>query len=129
MEIKENNISVLKLKGIYVEKFDFQRKSFSHHNSDPSVTLAKAINAVDDDYSVSLSVTIVADDEYTLNLTMMGIFKIDDTELSKSILIEKNAIAILFPYLRSQLTLLTSQPSLMPIILPPININTLFELN
>lgn len=38
-----------------------------------------------------------------------------------------NTIAILFPYLRSQLTLLTSQPEFEPIILPIMNINALMN--
>jgi len=129
MEIKEDNISVLKLKNIYVDNFDFKRKSLSLKETTPSISLSKSIDAVGYDYAVTLSISITVKDIYTLNLSMVGIFNIDDTELSKSSLLEKNAVAILFPYLRSQITLLTSQPAMSPIILPTININTLFEHN
>ena len=33
----------------------------------------------------------------------------------------------MFPYLRSEVTLLTSQPGMVPIVLPPLNINNLMD--
>lgn len=36
-------------------------------------------------------------------------------------IINTNTIAIMFPFIRSQVTLLTSQPGMAPIVLPPIN--------
>ena len=39
-----------------------------------------------------------------------------------NILIQQNAIAIVFPYIRSQISLLTAQPEVDPVILPPMNI-------
>ena len=42
-------------------------------------------------------------------------------------LINKNAVAILMPYLRSELTLLTAQPDTDSVVLPPFNINKMFE--
>ena len=42
-------------------------------------------------------------------------------------LINKNAVAILMPYLRSELTLLTAQPDTDSVVLPPFNINKMFK--
>ena len=42
-------------------------------------------------------------------------------------LINKNAVAILMPYLRSELTLLTAQPDTDSVVLPPFNINKMLE--
>ena len=42
-------------------------------------------------------------------------------------LIEKNTVAILMPYLRSELTLLTAQPDTDSVVLPPFNINKMLE--
>ncbi len=39
----------------------------------------------------------------------------------------KNAVSILFPYVRSQITLLTARPSFQSIILLPIDINALLD--
>ncbi len=43
-----------------------------------------------------------------------------DTNLVQKI-ISTNTVAIMFPFIRSQVSLLTTQPGLTPIILPPIN--------
>ena len=45
----------------------------------------------------------------------------------KKSLIQKNAVAIMMPYVRSQLTLLTSQPGVDPIVMPPLNINAMLD--
>lgn len=42
-------------------------------------------------------------------------------------LINKNAVAIMMPYLRSELTLLTAQPDTDSVVLPPFNINAMLE--
>ena len=42
-------------------------------------------------------------------------------------LINKNAGAILMPYLRSELTLLTAQPDTDSVVLPIFNINKMLE--
>ena len=39
---------------------------------------------------------------------------------------EEYTVAIMFPFIRSQITLLTTQPGMTPIVLPPIN-TTKFE--
>ena len=66
-----------------------------------------------------------------MSVELVGTFAFSNSEnVNKNLydnLINKNAIAILFPYLRSQVTLITSQPNMTPIILPPININTLLK--
>ena len=48
------------------------------------------------------------------------LFEADSYEREKTI-IEKNTIAIMFPFVRSQVSLLTTQPNMVPIVLPPIN--------
>ena len=42
-------------------------------------------------------------------------------------LIKENGVAILFPYLRSEITLLTTQPGFQPIVLPAVNIAKMFQ--
>ena len=41
-------------------------------------------------------------------------------------IVKTNTVAIMFPFIRSQVTLLTTQPGMTPIVLPPIN-TTKFE--
>ena len=40
---------------------------------------------------------------------------------------KKNTVAIMFPFIRSQVSILTTQPGMIPIVMPPININALVE--
>lgn len=42
-------------------------------------------------------------------------------------MITKNTVAILMPYLRSELTLLTAQPEMESVVFPPFNINKMLE--
>lgn len=54
---------------------------------------------------------------------MVGFFE----EESEGIDLSANAVAILFPYVRSLISDLTSKGSDDPIILPPINVNSMLE--
>lgn len=63
---------------------------------------------------------------------VVGFFSIevDDEEITEetiNMLYKKNALAILFPYLRSLITDLSSKGSEMPVMLPTINIAALIE--
>ena len=42
-------------------------------------------------------------------------------------LVKANTVAIIFPFIRSQISLLTTQPGMKPIIMPPININSIIQ--
>lgn len=59
-----------------------------------------------------LSVSIVARAQF--------MYEAEDYEREESI-IKANTVAIMFPFIRSQVTLLTTQPGMTPIVLPPIN--------
>ena len=37
-------------------------------------------------------------------------------------MLEKNTLAIMFPYLRSYISIITTQPGMNPIVLPAMNI-------
>jgi preprotein translocase subunit SecB len=42
-------------------------------------------------------------------------------------LIEKNSVSIMFPYIRSYISTITTVPNMTPIVIPPINVNKLLE--
>ena len=52
-------------------------------------------------------------------------YEAETYEMEENI-IKNNTVAIMFPFIRSQVTLLTTQPGMTPIVLPPIN-TTKFE--
>ena len=47
-------------------------------------------------------------------------------EFAKEILL-KNTVAIMLPFIRSQVSLLTTQPGMKPIMLQPMDVNQLFD--
>ena len=71
------------------------------------------------------------EEEYTFEISLTGFFsfsgdeEVDDE--TKNELISKNAIAIIMPYLRSEVSLLTAQPEVECVVLPPFNINKMME--
>ena len=60
-----------------------------------------------------------------MRICLKGIFEVGDKENAERFV--PNAIAIMFPYLRSQVSLLTAQPNTPTIVLKPININKFLE--
>lgn len=70
-------------------------------------------------------------EEYNLIISLSGFFKVEkedsvNDEMVQN-LINKNAVAIMMPYLRSELTLLTAQPDTDSVVLSPFNINAMLE--
>lgn len=85
----------------------------------------------DSTYKVTLVLNGTKQDEYNIVISLSGFFKVEGQEdLGDKMvqdLINKNAVAILMPYLRSELTLLTAQPDTDSVVLPPFNINKMLE--
>ena len=82
-------------------------------------------------YRVIITTTINDDDErIKLEVVATGVFKIDDMTIDDSLrdsIINFNTVAIMFPYIRSQISILTTQPGLMPIQIPIIDVNKLVK--
>lgn len=126
----DNYSSVLTLTKMVFDKIEFERKGFKNENELKfrlQVQIGKNRNSA---YKVTLVLAGDKKDEYELQISLTGFFEIQNSdELSDSIvqaLIEKNAVAILMPYLRSEVTLLTAQPETDSVVLPTFNINKLF---
>lgn len=124
--------SALVARKIYIEKMFFERRA---HNDSVikfcDSNIGKKIETIDNNvYKCSLRLNMCAEnDEAVLEIVVSGIFELETQmdEDMKKVVITKNTMAILFPYLRSQVTLLTAQPDVTPVVLPPININALLE--
>ncbi|MBQ1916307.1 MAG: protein-export chaperone SecB [Lachnospiraceae bacterium] len=76
-------------------------------------------------YRVTL-VTNVYDNNENLRVSVTAL-SIFETDHENKYLIESNAIAIIFPYVRSYITSLTTQPGMEPIVIPPINVLSLLK--
>lgn len=125
--------SVLKMDKLFFDKIDFKRKIISTTPIEEyKYNFERNISAADDDhFVVSLLCNIKSADEHeslTLSVRITGWFECQtENEEEKKILIQQNAIAIMFPYLRSQIILITTQPDMPPIQLPIINVTALFK--
>ena len=125
MDIIKSSESVLKLKRIYFKELNFSREDVEKSNIDVEV---EKNQSTDNEYEITLNLSIAnSEEKYTVNVSIVGVFEFSENadEVTKNIIIEKNTISILFPYVRSQVTLLTSQPDIKPMIIPPLNINNL----
>lgn len=125
----KNKKSSLQLEKIIVEDLSFKRLSTegTKIENDSEISFSKQLNQIEENlYKVTVGVHINSDNICNINITMAGFFRLEeDSALGKSLLLT-NTVAILFPYIRSQLTLLTSQPGFDSVILPVMNINALF---
>jgi len=64
------------------------------------------------------------DEMFDLNVEVVGVFGVSEKDFEQ---LKPNAVAIMFPFLRSQISLLTTQPDMIPVVLPAININKLLK--
>ena len=79
---------------------------------------------------VSVTAEIMSEPEsLTLKLIAEAVFFLDsdDGNIFENPLIKQNTVAIMFPFIRSEITLLTSQPGMSPIVIPPLNIKKLLS--
>ena len=119
--------SVMILQKMVFDRIEFDRKGFKNTNElkfELQVQIGSNENCT---YKVTLVLSGTKQDEYDIVISLSGFFKFDGKEQVKDQtfqdLLNKNAVAILMPYLRSELTLLTAQPETDNVVLPPFNIN------
>ena len=113
------------------DKIEFDRKGFKNKN-ELTFELQVQIGIGEDSvHRVTLVLKGEKKEEYNLIISLSGFFKVEkedsvNDEMVQN-LINKNAVAIMMPYLRSELTLLTAQPDTDSVVLPPFNINAMLE--
>jgi len=80
-------------------------------------------------YRTTLKFTLNKEDEYIVNVTAIGIFEFigNVDEETKKDLIQKNSVSIMMPYVRSEISLITAQPGVETVVLPPFNINNMIN--
>lgn len=123
--------SILTLQKMVFDRIEFERKGFKNTEElkfELQVQIGLDENEI---YKVTLVLNGTKQDEYDIVISLSGFFKVEgeeklETKMVQN-LINKNTVAILMPYLRSELTLLTAQPDTDSVVLPPFNINKMFE--
>lgn len=130
---ENSSFSTLKMHHIVFDNLSFTRKGFQNRESDDiqfHINASIGERKEDSTYKVTLEVIADKEEEYTASAKISGFFRFESDNLSpdlKENILKKNTVAILFPYIRSQLALLTAQPETTPITIPPMNINALID--
>ena len=124
-----NAFSTLKMHHIVFDELSFTRKGFQNIQSNDiqfkvNVMIGRNQEGI---YKVTLRVDADKEDEYEASAQVTGYCEIDADCSLKDDILKKNTVAILFPYIRAELTLLTAQPETTPITLPAMNINALID--
>lgn len=121
MNIATNYESPLVLKNIMITEGTFKRSEDSLEDVELQVNVSHNVNQISDrEYKLILELS-VADPQGKLSVFVKGM-AIFETEQKTRTLIERNTLAIMFPYFRSYVSTLTTQPGMMPIVLPAMNI-------
>ncbi len=124
--------STLHLDRLLFEKIEFKRLGFaSKKEFEGKIQSSVSQKQGTDIYRVTLELDGNKPDEYHLEICLTGYFSFepeeDFSDEQRDALISKNTIAIMMPYLRSQVSLLTAQPGVECVVLPAFNINKMLE--
>ena len=125
----QNAQSVLHLQQVLFDHLEFVRTGFSQsptENLDVKVGVHIAKHEANQ-YQVSLSVNANKIGEFQSHVQISAFCEIQEDYVQTETILKKNTVAILFPYVRSALTLLTAQPGMEPVVLPALNINALID--
>ncbi|BES66067.1 protein-export chaperone SecB [Gottschalkiaceae bacterium SANA] len=132
----------LKFQHYRVENIDFRINEHFTHSEDESIPLNmklhREIGMADNNHSftVALSISIFDDAEtknypFSLNSTVRGFFEldgaIDENGKQRDAFIERNSVAILFPYLRALVATITANSGVNQLDIPPINVVEMIE--
>lgn len=118
----ESNNCVLKLEHLLFDELHFERQGFQNKNP---VHYRFGYN-----FEMRGTTELIAhiliegekDDEYNITVRASGYFILNEESHYDRLMLRQNAAAIVFPYMRSQLSLLTSQPEVESVVLQPFNI-------
>lgn len=124
MNIKTDYESPLVLKNIIITEGHFKRNDQSLENLELKIGVSHDVERLSErEYKITLELN-VADPEEKLSVFVKGM-AIFETKQENQMLIERNTLAIMFPYFRSYVSTLTTQPGMTPIVLPAMNIMTM----
>ena len=121
MNIKSKYTSPLVLEKIEIIEGIFRKKNKNLDNISLGVQVNREIHELKENlFEVLLKVTISDEEELVfVDVTGRAVFS---TEQKKNDMLEKNTLAIMFRYIRSYVSIITTQPGMNPIVLPAMNI-------
>lgn len=119
--------SVLRFIDYIVDEVNFKNEYSNDENFQLDFDIDSNIEFKDNNnFILKLNLYLFKKEEnvpFRMNVKVIGIFEVDDVdEKLRMELAEKNAVAILFPYIRALVSNYTSVANVPPLILPPINV-------
>ena len=118
---------ILKLNALVFDEITFKRINL-HSENELAVSFSIRIGTnISDPNHKKLSVLILAEnkEEYTCEIQASGFFFYEGDASDE--IIQQNAVAIVMPYIRSEVSILTAQPGMEPVVLPPFNITEMIN--
>ncbi|MBQ3044561.1 MAG: protein-export chaperone SecB [Clostridia bacterium] len=133
--MKNNNVNMnssLQFKGYTVNHLFFENKESTNNSYNVMPELMSEIKFEDDKkFSVVLGCKIEPTEEnpfpFSLEVIITGNFEVECSDSNYDTLVNKNSVAILFPYLRSTISMLTLNANKTPLVLPTVNIVKMLE--
>ena len=128
--------SCLSLENYVVKTMKFSINENFDFGTDATITLnpefTRNINKIDDDTVLVNLIFCIdnknADMPFDMEVNIEGIFRLENWEQPEMLpLIRSNSVAILFPYLRSVVTMITANANISPYVLPVMNIAAMFD--
>ncbi|EHL10649.1 hypothetical protein HMPREF9629_00864 [Peptoanaerobacter stomatis] len=124
--------SVLALDELVFDEIEFKRLDFKNDNELQLSFGAKISENKEDKnkYVTTVEIKGKKEKEYTFAVRLSGYFSVNGDNIDndkKRHLLESNSIAILMPYLRSQISTLTAQPNMDCVVLPVFNVSELLK--
>ena len=128
--------SVVEFNNYSINKLEFKKNNtFTRAEKKTAIDIevARTVQVNGDNATVTLQVLIFNDAEkknypFQMQLEVAGDFVITETtDEQKEILAKENCVAILFPYIRSLVSTITSNANVPPLIIPPINVLSLID--
>ena len=127
MEDKDKVLSTIQINHCVFDEIRFKRIGFRNDKApNNDVNISVNIGTTDDThYIVSLTLTTQREHEYDVLVKISAYCSVSEGTANLQALLRENIPAILLPYARAELTMLTSQPETDPIVLPVINVHEL----
>ena len=105
MKLKESTTSILKLNGIHFNELSFKRRDSTDSVIDDCELTRKIVDIDVDNFTVELNFKL-STSIFEMSISLEGKFNIVcEDALMKERLKKNNTISILFPYIRSEVTL------------------------
>lgn len=130
----EKYLSALVLDHAVFDCIEFHREGFQNDNEAKfSLQVQAGTDEGNQCFRVSLVLVGKKEEEYSMKIGLSGFFHVETERLPDNVevatLIKSNAVAILLPYLRSEVSLLTAQPETECVVMPVFNVNALLDNN